>query len=74
MFFLNGWLFKVAYYFSMIWLASPAHFTANEFLGAILNVIFNPFWNIFPLVYILYQHHKVFKGQLKQPTAIGQKQ
>ena len=68
--FLFGWIIKVIYYALMVWLATPGDLHKYEFIGAFLNASINPFWNIYPIAYILYQHRKVFKHQLKQPTIL----
>ena len=58
MFFLVGFVVKTSFYAIEPWL-----YVYDYFLGIIMGDLLSIFWNITPVVYVLFEHHRTFKAQ-----------
>ena len=56
-FFLVGFLFKTLFYISELWLFKYYYFT-----GVIILDFISISWNITPIAFVLFEHHRTFKA------------
>ena len=57
-FFLIGFVVKTFFYTGQLWLYKDAYF-AGIFIGDVASIS----WNIAPIVYVLFEHHRTFRAQ-----------
>ena len=58
--FFIAFIFKILFYMTVSLVVNPQ--PQNYFVRALIVGIINPVWNVIPITYMLFEHHKAFKA------------